>query len=913
MASWFINDHDEITIYITDDVREFFVPKFRIFMAVEEPYLYLHWNDREQGDGGDERMIQIDYQDVVSGYGGYLSGASSAAQLKESLEAMIVSAWTDIYEVIDSIIVGGSSVTELTPELFADDNITGTGANQFLDDLGYDDTSAGETWPLTAANYPGGLTAADFTLDTVAWQEMFYYAEANGAAYMTTQINYATNDVNKTYYVNKTLYLPRTQEVASNRQSLTFQIDFKGSRVRNSSGGDMILFDRYPVDQDDADDLVGYQFCFWNGVLRGNGGTDENDTLIRIGASSRCEFKNMNMEHAGVMTDLQFCLEPIFHNINVSDYGYWGLAIRNGQWSGAGFFNAQSNIASITNFRSYNAPGGTPNAAIYCDGNHTIEGNHLTFEGDVGSEHHFFYNNDGSAGTNICNLRNIYIEFAGCTRAAIRFRAGKGQFIVSEFRSSVVATDMPVLIEGDNDRSPTASLYIILKNSASGTLNSKLRAVGDPNYPVEWYVDKVRMPDNTQLNVAANFDTGTITNSYIPDDDHVQFHSTDGQGSGIFVDGTTITGQGIESDPFVAVAATSAPPLASSTETSDFTLDISHYWSVIECDTTTTIEVTVPPNSSVAFPIGTMIKLVTADTGVVEVIEGLGVTVNSLDNLLGIASPFGAAWLTKTATDTWYLDGDLVLAYDPDAKLYIDANGTLTEDQAILWNDFVLTGKADGWWSKARALYPLIGGTAATHKWNAVNPVDTDAGFRLAYTNTPTHSANGISFNGTTQYANTFITPTTHLTQDNTTLYFSRRNNTNAGVEIGSEAPASSGFLLAARQVGNYYGIMYTFPGGTLTAASANSTGRWGVTRTTNIVQKLFKDGAQQGATNTNASAGWSNLNYALYIGATNSTGATANYCQCDLDFVGVLDGLTDGEYASFDAAVLTLNTGLGR
>lgn len=98
--NWFINDHDEITIYITDGWREFFVPKFRTAMTVEEPYLFLHWNDRERGDGGDERMLQIDYLDVVSGYGGYLSGASSAAQLKEALEAMILSGWTALLALI---------------------------------------------------------------------------------------------------------------------------------------------------------------------------------------------------------------------------------------------------------------------------------------------------------------------------------------------------------------------------------------------------------------------------------------------------------------------------------------------------------------------------------------------------------------------------------------------------------------------------------------------------------------------------------------------------------------------------------------------------------------------------------------------------------------------------------------------
>lgn len=570
--NWFIDDYDQTQIYITDLWREFYVPKFRIAMSVEEPYLFLYWNDRERGEGGDERLLQIDYQDVVDGYGGYVDNPSSATELMATINEMILSGFGgtgggDVsYPIpVDGVTITGgtgigdplvavgsaSSVTQLTPELFADGNITGIGSNQFLDDLGYTDGTAAIAWPLTAANYPGGLTAADFTLDTVCWQEMFYYAKANGAAYMTTSIDYATDDVSKSYYVNKTLYLPRIKDVASNINSLSFIIDFKGTRVRNSSGGDMILFDRYPDDQDDADTLISYQYCFLNGVLRGDGGVTDDDTLIRLGSTSRSEFRNMNFEHAGVIVDLQFCLEPVFDNINISDYGEYGLMIWNGQWTGAGFFNSQSNIPSISHFRSYNSPGNTPVATIYCNGNHTISGDVWTFEGDVGCEHHFFYDNDGSAGVNLGSISKIYMEFAGCTRAAIRVRAGKGQFIIRDFRSSIDETDMPVLIEGDNDRDPTSSIHMFIEKSAYGTIDSKFRAVGDPDYPVVWCVEDVRMNDNTQLNVAANFETGVIANSYVPDDDHVRFISTDARGSVVWVDGVTITGQGTEADPFV--------------------------------------------------------------------------------------------------------------------------------------------------------------------------------------------------------------------------------------------------------------------------------------------------------------------------------------------------------------------------
>lgn len=532
MASYAISDfnNDYIQVLIDGSIQKLLKKKY-VFIRFSEPYIYLKYHNSEVRSGS--YTLKINYTDVTS------PAEANASDLKDAIDAMLANTGSLTFVSVDGVTItgdgtpgdplvavvsGGSAGTELTPELFADGNVTGIGADQFLDDLGYTDGTAAAAWPLTAANYPGGLTAAGFTLDTVAWQELFFYVESTGASYMGTSVDYANDDVNKTYYVNKTLYLPRDQTaVASNRRSLSFLIDFKGARVRNSSGGDMILFDRYPVDQDDADALVSYQYCFWNGIIRGNGGTDEDDTLFRVGATSRCEFKNMNCESAGRIVDFQFCLEPIFDNVNISDYGEYGLMVHNGQWSGAGFFNAQSNVPRFGAVRSYNSPGNTPIAAVYCNGNHSISGGVFTFEGDVGSEHHFLYDNDGTAGVQLGKIEAIYMEFAGCDRAAIRVRAGKGQFEIGTFRSSVDESDMPVLIEVDNDRTPTSSVHITIRNSAFSAIGSKLRAVGDPDYPIYWSVYNVRMNDNVKLNVAANFETGVIANSYIPDDDHVSF------------------------------------------------------------------------------------------------------------------------------------------------------------------------------------------------------------------------------------------------------------------------------------------------------------------------------------------------------------------------------------------------------
>ena len=63
----------------------------------------------------------------------------------------------------------------------------------------------------------------------------------------------------------------------------------------------------------------------------------------------------------------------------------------------------------------------------------------------------------------------------------------------------------------------------------------------------------------------------------------------------------------------------------------------------------------------------------------------------------------------------------------------------------------------------AGAVYPIIGGTAFSHKFNFMNPVDSDAAFRLSYFGGLNHSSDGILSNGTTGYMNTFINPLLNL------------------------------------------------------------------------------------------------------------------------------------------------------
>jgi hypothetical protein len=70
------------------------------------------------------------------------------------------------------------------------------------------------------------------------------------------------------------------------------------------------------------------------------------------------------------------------------------------------------------------------------------------------------------------------------------------------------------------------------------------------------------------------------------------------------------------------------------------------------------ITVTVPANSTVAFPIGTQITLIQIGAGKVTVAAGGTAVVNATPSL-GARAQYSAMTLVKTATDQWYLMGDL--------------------------------------------------------------------------------------------------------------------------------------------------------------------------------------------------------------------------------------------------------------
>jgi len=71
------------------------------------------------------------------------------------------------------------------------------------------------------------------------------------------------------------------------------------------------------------------------------------------------------------------------------------------------------------------------------------------------------------------------------------------------------------------------------------------------------------------------------------------------------------------------------------------------------------ITATVPPNSTAAFPVGTILELCQGGAGQVTVAAGAGVTIECPVANQRTTGQHAGATIKKRATDTWWLEGRL--------------------------------------------------------------------------------------------------------------------------------------------------------------------------------------------------------------------------------------------------------------
>ena len=246
--------------------------------------------------------------------------------------------------------------------------------------------------------------------------------------------------------------------------------------------------------------------------------------------------------------------------------------------------------------------------------------------------------------------------------------------------------------------------------------------------------------------------------------------------------------------------------------------------------------------------------------------------------------------------------------YDADAQAFFTAANITDSTQKTATNQLVLDLKAAAIWSKMKAIYPLIGGTATTHKWNLKNPTDSDPAFRLTFNGGITHDANGITSNGVNGYAETYLNDIIDLTSDNKSISMYIRNVLTVGSPMG--------LIDAFGQVSNRFypefaGDDYSTLGLAQSSRSIAGTqmGFFTMSKSAPGSFKYYRPGT---SSITVSSADEPNFFGTYYLLASNNT-IGAEYSVGNLAFASIQESLNDTEEANFRAAVIAFETTLSR
>ena len=99
--------------------------------------------------------------------------------------------------------------------------------------------------------------------------------------------------------------------------------------------------------------------------------------------------------------------------------------------------------------------------------------------------------------------------------------------------------------------------------------------------------------------------------------------------------------------------------LSVNTQTASYTLALTDNGKVVEMNVGSANNLTIPLNSSVAFPVGAQLDIFQYGAGQTTVVATGGVTIRSKGGLLKLTGQYSGATLYQRATDEWVLVGDL--------------------------------------------------------------------------------------------------------------------------------------------------------------------------------------------------------------------------------------------------------------
>jgi hypothetical protein len=258
-----------------------------------------------------------------------------------------------------------------------------------------------------------------------------------------------------------------------------------------------------------------------------------------------------------------------------------------------------------------------------------------------------------------------------------------------------------------------------------------------------------------------------------------------------------------------------------------------------------------------------------------------------------------------------------IASFDADAVAFFGrvttAGGTLSATEKTAVNTLVVDLKAAGIWSGMKAIYPMVGASAAACAQNLKS-----SSFTGSFTSGWTFASTGVTGNGTSAYMNTNFIPSSDYTSGTNFGLFLYTSSTTVGATDRDMAIftgiATPSLNLTSKDATTSKTDLFDFAG-RISVGGYNVEGFYTGSRTASNSAKLFRNGTSIGT--TTAAQGTAPSIFLVLGGAnfssSNPITSVGAFSAKTFSFAGTCDGLTDTQASNFYTAVQAFQTTLSR
>jgi hypothetical protein len=238
----------------------------------------------------------------------------------------------------------------------------------------------------------------------------------------------------------------------------------------------------------------------------------------------------------------------------------------------------------------------------------------------------------------------------------------------------------------------------------------------------------------------------------------------------------------------------------------------------------------------------------------------------------------------------------------------IAAGGSLSTTEQNATKTLVADLKAYGIWSAMKAIYPMVGASAAACAQNLKS-----SSFTGTFTSGWTFASTGAKPNGTSAYMETGFEPSANLTANNSSIgYYGGTTGVTTGVVLGSANSSGSGSYFEIFPAYPGYGLFGdVFDGSGTFTANSNAAGFIFAYRNSSSTEK--KHSIRGTITTKTESTRVLDITSTVVLAARKNISSIQEYTNNEHRFSFIGEGLTDTQASNFYTAVQAFQTTLSR